>query len=193
MLRSEAPLFDHRSAGAPGAFSVLGLKYTSARGVAERTIDTVVRRAGLRARRSETAVRTLPGAGIADHEALAIETARALHVEVPAATLARLTAAYAEHARSIVALMSEREEYRGTVAPGSDVTAAEVVHTIRNEMALRLPDIVIRRTGLGAAGHPGAALVAGIAAVAASELGWSPGRTLEEIGAVDAFYAVEPA
>jgi glycerol-3-phosphate dehydrogenase len=192
MLRSEAPLFDHASAGAPGAFSVLGLKYASARGVAERTIDAVARRAGFRVARSDTSIRTLPGAGIADHEALAIETARRLHVEVPAGILARLTAKYADHAQAIVALMSEREEYRAPVAAGSDVAAAEVVHAIRNEMALRLPDIVIRRTGLGAAGHPGAPVVAGIAAVAASELGWPPDRMLEEIGAVDAFYAISP-
>jgi glycerol-3-phosphate dehydrogenase len=192
VLRSEAPLFDHKSAGAPGAFSVLGLKYTSARGVAEKTIDAVARRAGLRVARSETATRTLPGAGIADHEALAIETARALHVEVPATMLARLTATYADNARAIVALMSEREEYRRTVAPGFDVTGAEVVHAIRHEMALRLPDIVIRRSGLGAAGHPGAAVVAGIAGVAATELGWPDARMREEIDAVDAFYAISP-
>jgi glycerol-3-phosphate dehydrogenase len=192
MLRSEAPLFDHRSAGAPGAFSVLGLKYTSARGVAERTIDTVARRAGFRVARSETSVRTLPGGGIADHEALVIETARRLHVDVSPETLARLTATYAGHAQAIVALMSEREEHRAPVAAGSEVTAAEVVHVIRNEMALRLPDIVIRRTGLGAAGHPGGPVVAGIAAVAASELGWPRERTLEEITAVDAFYAISP-
>ncbi len=193
MLRSDAPLFDHGSGGAPRAFSLLGLKYTSARGVAERTIDTVARRLGFRIAPSETGTRTLPGAGIADHEALAIETARTLHVDVPAVVLARLTARYAEEARAIVGLMREREAWRTPVAPDSDVTGAEVVHVIRDEMALRLSDIVIRRTGLGAAGHPGAAIVGGIAAVAASELGWSPDRMREEISAVDEFYALEPA
>jgi glycerol-3-phosphate dehydrogenase len=88
--------------------------------------------------------------------------------------------------------MSEGEEYRRIVAPGSDVTGAEVVHAIRHEMALRLADIVIRRSGLGAAGHPGPAIVAGMARVAATELGWPDDRMREEIGAVDAFYAISP-
>jgi glycerol-3-phosphate dehydrogenase len=63
-----------------------------------------------------------------------------------------------------------------------------VIHAIRHEMACTVADIVIRRSELGAAGHPGAEIVAKIAAIAAEELGWDTNRRNREIAAVDAFY-----
>ena len=55
---------------------------------------------------------------------------------------------------------------------GRPQVGAEVIHAIREEMACTLADIVIRRTQIGSAGHPGAAIVEAAAAVAAEELGW---------------------
>jgi glycerol-3-phosphate dehydrogenase len=66
---------------------------------------------------------------------------------------------------------------------------AEVIHAIREEMACTVADIVIRRTELGAAGHPGADVVMAIAAIAAEELGWDADRRNREVAAVDAFYS----
>jgi glycerol-3-phosphate dehydrogenase len=187
-LLSGGNLIEHR---APGAYSVLGLKYTTARGVAERTVDSVAKRLDARLKHSRTAERVLPGAGIADHEALAIETAREVHLDVPIATLRHLVARYAEAAATIVRLMKERADWMQPVAEGSPTTGAEVVYAIRNEMAMRLSDIVIRRTGLGAAGHPGREAVAACATLAASQLGWNEQRVNDEISAVEAFYAIE--
>ena len=84
-LLVDVGLIEH---GATGAYSVLGLKYSSARGVAERTVDTVAKRLGARIRASRTAERVLPGAGIADHEALAIETGREVQLDSTAPDLA---------------------------------------------------------------------------------------------------------
>jgi glycerol-3-phosphate dehydrogenase len=187
-LLSDGNLIEH---GATGAYSVLGLKYTTARGVAERTVDTVAKRLDTRLKPSRTAERVLPGAGIADHEALAIETAREVHLEVPLATVRHLVARYAEAAAAIVRLMKERADWMQPLAEGCPTTGAEVVYAIRNEMAMRLSDIVIRRTGLGAAGHPGREAVAACASLAASQLGWNEQRVTAEISAVDAFYAIE--
>ena len=52
-----------------------------------------------------------------------------------------------------------------------------------------LADIVIRRTGIGSAGHPGSAMLAAVAGIAAEEFGWNADRRDREIAAVDAFYA----
>jgi glycerol-3-phosphate dehydrogenase len=76
------------------------------------------------------------------------------------------------------------------VAAGCETLRAEVVHVISHEMAARLTDIVIRRTGLGAAGHPGPDAVRGCAEIAAEVLQWSPDRTRQEIAAVDEFYSI---
>lgn len=189
-LRVDPVIRDHAREGAPGAFTIVGVKYTTARALAERTADAVAKRLGRRLRPSRTASRVLPGAGIADHEARAIEAARRAGVDLPPAVLAHLTGRYAERAADIIGLAGEREELAQPISAVLPAVAAEVVHAIRSEMARRLPDIVIRRTTLGAAGHPGPEAVRACARIAARELGWDTRREAEEIGAVDEFYRV---
>jgi glycerol-3-phosphate dehydrogenase len=191
-LLADARILDHATEGAPGAVTMVGVKYVTARGVAERAVHAVVRRLGRRLPPSRTASTALPGAGIGDHEGLAIETARQARLDVPLATLTRLASRYAEGAAEIVRLMARREDLRLPVGPDTTTIGAEVVHAIRNEMAVRLSDIVLRRTTLGAAGHPGAATLRACARVAAHELGWTPEREMEEVAAVDRVYAIEP-
>ena len=189
-LKALTEIIDHASEGAEGAITVVGVKYTTARGVAERVAHAVAARLGRRLSSSRTAETLLPGAGIADHEALAIETARGLRFEVPLPTIRHLIRLYAESAAAIIRLMHEREDLRAPVAVGTDSIGAEVVHVIRHEMAVRLGDIVIRRTGLGSAGAPPAEAVERCAHIAAMELGWDESRTREEVAAVTRFYAV---
>jgi glycerol-3-phosphate dehydrogenase len=57
-------------------------------------------------------------------------------------------------------------------------------------MALHLPDIVLRRTGIGAAGHPGGELLTACARIAARERGWDAATVSAEIAAVERAYVV---
>jgi glycerol-3-phosphate dehydrogenase len=189
-LKPSPEILDHASDGAAGAITVVGVKYTTARALAERATRVVATRLGKRVPPSRTATMTLPGAGIADHEALAIETARDLHFEVALPVIRHLIALYAEAAAAIIRLMHEREDLRAPVAPSVKTVGAEIVYVIRVEMALRLTDIVVRRTGLGAASAPPAEAIAACARIAAAELGWDPARTSEEIAAVGQVYAL---
>jgi glycerol-3-phosphate dehydrogenase len=189
-LKSSPEILDHASEGAAGGVTVIGVKYTTARALAERTTRVVARRLGRTVRPSRTAAATLPGAGIADHEALAIETARDLRVEVPLPTIRHLTGLYAEGAADVIRVMHEREDLREAVAPGVTTVGAEVVHAIRREMAVRLADVVVRRTGLGSAGAPPVEATAACARLAAAELGWDRSRVAEEIAAVEDVYVM---
>jgi glycerol-3-phosphate dehydrogenase len=189
-LLSTPVIYDHAADHVAGAFTVVGVKYTTARRVAQTVTERVAKQLSKRLAPSRTATTVLPGAGIADHEALAIETARALNLELPMATIRHLIALYAERARDIVRLMHERDDLRAPLAPGIATLGAEVVHVIRHEMAVRLSDVVIRRTGLGAAGPPDDGALAWCAAIAARELGWSADRKDEEIVAVKQFYTI---
>ena len=183
-------ILDHAREGADGAITLVGVKYTTARAAAERAINAVVKRLDKRVPPSRTASSVLPGAGIADHEGLAIETARGLHFDVPLATLTHLSSRYAEAAADIVRLMVEREDLRAPVSAGAKTVGAEIVHVIRHEMAILLADVVIRRTGLGAAGHPGRDALAACARIAANELEWTAEQEAEEIAAVERFYEI---
>jgi glycerol-3-phosphate dehydrogenase len=189
-LKPWPTIIDHLSDKVTGAVTVIGVKYSTARRVAEDTIRVVAKRLGKRVSPSRTATRPLPGAGIADHEALAIETARAIDLELPIAVIRHLIARYAERAADVVTLVHEHHEMAQPIAPNVPTLGVEILHVIQQEMAQRLTDIVIRRTGMGNAGHPGAEAITAAARIAANALGWTAEQTAEEIAAVDQFYAI---
>jgi glycerol-3-phosphate dehydrogenase len=184
-------LLDHGREGVGGAVTVVGVKYTTARGVAEEVTAAIARRLGIRVAPSRTATTTLPGAGIADHEALAIEAARHIGLELPLPVIKHLISLYADATPLIIALIKERPDLGATVAPGVPTLGAEVLHVIRHEMALRLTDIVVRRTGLGSARRPPDEAITGCARIAAAELGWDAGRVAQEIDAVQRVYELD--
>lgn len=69
-------------------------------------------------------------------------------------------------------------------APGRD----RILHAIREEMAVRLDDVVLRRTQWGVTGCPPDESLAEIAGVMAAELGWDAARRAAEIAALRAAY-----
>jgi glycerol-3-phosphate dehydrogenase len=64
------------------------------------------------------------------------------------------------------------------------VTAAEVVHAVRHEMALTLADVVQRRTELGGAGLPPMIVLQKCAEIMGAELSWDLERQAQEIDLV---------
>jgi glycerol-3-phosphate dehydrogenase len=187
-LLGTAEVRDHSADGAPGPLSVIGVNFTTARAVGARAAAAAAKRLGRSSRRTDTDTAILPGAGISDHEALTIETARGVGLELAPAIIKHLNAIYGDRSAAIVKLMAERSDWRMPLLPGRPNVGAEVIHAIRDEMACTLADIAIRRSELGAAGHPGQEMVTAMAAVAAEELGWDADRRNREVAAVDAFY-----
>jgi glycerol-3-phosphate dehydrogenase len=187
-LLAESEILDHASEGVDRVVTIVGAKYTTARGTAERAVNLIARKLGKRAARSRTAHTLLPAAGIADHEALAIEHARRLDFEVPLPVVRHLITRYAETTPSVIDIMAAQPDSTAPLAPGTSTIGAEVIHVIRAESARRLSDIVLRRTTVGAAGHPGAGILQASAAIAARELDWTPERTREEIAEVERVY-----
>ncbi len=187
-LLPESTVLDHTSDGVDRVLTIVGAKYTTARGTAERAVNLIARKLGKRVARSRTATTMLPGAGIADHEALAIEHARRLNIEVPLAVIRHLITRYAETTPSVIDIMAAQPDSTAPLSPDTSTIGAEVIHAIRDEAAFRLSDIVLRRTTVGAAGHPGPRPCRRRAAIAARELDWTPERAREEIADVERVY-----
>jgi len=167
---------------------VIGVKYTTARAVGARAAAAAAKRLGRTTRRTDTDTAILPGAGISDHEALTIETARAVGLELSPAIIKHLNAIYGDRSAAIVRIMAERSDWRMPLVPGRPNVGAEVIYAIRLESAVTLADIVIRRMELGAMEHPGDAGVRAAATIAAEELNWDGTRRDREIAALNAFY-----
>jgi len=75
------------------------------------------------------------------------------------------------------------------VHPGSDVLGVEVIHAIREEMALSLDDLVLRRLDIGSAGSPGADVLRHCSMLAAAEWGWEPSRAEQAVRDLEHWYA----
>jgi glycerol-3-phosphate dehydrogenase len=192
-LKPVTEILDHAADGVRGAVTVIGVKYTTARGSAERAVDLVFRKLRRARPTCRTERRPLPGAGIADVEAIAIEAARAGHAELDADVLANLTGLYGTRCPGVIRLALDRPELAGRLGPECPVLKAEVIHAVREEMAGSLTDVVLRRTALGHLAHPGPDIAAVCAHLMADELGWSEAEVVRQLSDLDAAFGVPGA
>jgi glycerol-3-phosphate dehydrogenase len=189
-LLSEPRVIRHRDTGAPGVLSLVGVKYTTSRLAAERAVDAVAEDLGKDATRCKTARVTLPHAGIADVEGRLLETARELDLTLDRDQIEYLASWYGTEASDVLHAVHEDRGLLSRLSADTPVMAAEVVYAIQHAQALRLSDVVLRRTPLGSAGHPGTSALGAAAEAMAARLGWSAARTAEEIAQVEHTYAL---
>jgi glycerol-3-phosphate dehydrogenase len=155
-----------------GLLSVVGVKYTTARDVAEKTVDRVLARLGKGEVASRSAATPVAGGDFELFSDL-----------LRAAGKPHLAYNYGSLQAEVLAI-SDPEP----LCDSSPVTGAEVRYAAREEMALDLASVVLRRTELGSAGHPGRRALERAAAILGEELSWSEERKCAEIEAVEAFY-----
>jgi glycerol-3-phosphate dehydrogenase len=136
-LLGRSRIIDHGPEGIDNLVSVIGVKYTTARIVAERTVNLLFSKLGRPAVPCRTAEAALPGGGSSDRD-----------------------------------------------------PTDPVLHAVREEMAQTLVDVVVRRTGIGAAQYPGAAIARECAEVMQKEMGWSEDRKQRELDALERFYEI---
>jgi len=178
-------LIDHgQTHGLANLVSLIGVRYTMARADASRAVDLVCAKLDQKLGPSRTASVPVHGARFERFGALVDAVARTIapHAGRDAATA--LAHNYGSEYRRVVAFGEELGVGRGCL-PGSTTFRAEIVHAIREEMAMRLADIVFRRTDLATGGHPGPAALQEAASLAARELGWDDGRRRDEIAEVE--------
>lgn len=169
---------DHaRTDGIAGLVSVLGIKYTTARGVAETVIGKLAPQFNKPPQPSRTAQTPLPGGNMANRADF-IKNAAIKYPDVPADIRERLLAFYGTEAEAIFKLAAEE------ALPLSDPEAllrAEIRFVIRHEMPLTLGDVLYRRTGMASAGAPAEQPLRIVAEVMAAEYDWDAARTQAEI------------
>lgn len=163
-----------------GLLSIVGVKYTTARDVAEKAVDRALELTGRPHVESRSHETPIVGGDIEHFEDF-VAGARG---GVPQDVLRHLVYTYGTRYPEILKGDCGHER----VVPESPVIAAEVRHALREEMALDLESVVLRRTELGTAGHPGRAALESCAAIVQSELGWSDDRKKREIESLETFY-----
>ena len=180
-LETRSAVVDHRSDGIHGLISMLGVRYTTARDTAERAVDIVVDQLARAAPPCRTATAPLIGGDIPDFEAFLREAVIAGSDAVPARTRERLARTYGSRHRIVLDGLAASVEDRRPLGATCAVTAGELRHAVRQEMAVRLSDALLRRTEAGSAGHPGDDALKNAADIMAGELGWPPQQVETEI------------
>jgi len=188
--RDRPILIDHgRSGGPAGLISMLGVKWTTARAVAEEGVNLCQRALGRSPTPGGTFARPIAGGDVGELEAFLA----ALHppTSIPGARWSALGRLYGTIVSELASIVRTRPDLAAPVAAGAPLLGAQVVHAVRFEMARTLGDILLRRTDAGTAGHPGEHTVAAAARLMASELGWPAHREAEEIDAVRHLYRLD--
>jgi glycerol-3-phosphate dehydrogenase len=159
--------------GPGNLISVLGGKITGYRAIAEAAVDAVCAKLKVNTR-CTTATVSLPGAR---YDAQPDGACAGLKDE----TIKHLFELYGSRATDVVQLADSAGRLREPLSPHAPDIAAQVVFAARAEQCARLVDFLLRRTLLGFGRDQGQSAVAGVAALLAEELAWSPERTEAEI------------
>ncbi|MCP4423578.1 MAG: glycerol-3-phosphate dehydrogenase/oxidase [Chloroflexi bacterium] len=173
---------DHR---VNGLISLIGVRFTTARGIAEKTVNLVFEKLGKRGGKSATAVTPLHGGDFDTFDQLLSQAERERPSALPAELMPELLQNYGAAYKPVLKYANENPALAAPVG-ATTVLKAEVVHAIRDEVAQKLSDIVLRRTDLGAGEYPGETAVQTCADLMAAELGWDERRTQQEIAEVKA-------
>ncbi len=179
-------IIDHaRRDGITNFVSVIGVKYTTARGIAQQAVDLIFRKMGHHPPKCRTDATPIHGGEIDRFERFMSEQLRTKPGELSDATMRHLVYNYGSRLSDILASV-ERDAALAKTLPGSDVTRAEIVHACRHEMVATLADIVLRRTELGTLGPPSAEAVDEVLDIMATELGWPESKKQAERAILDA-------
>jgi len=188
----ESRFIDHRAVhGIAGLVTLIGIRYTTARADAASALDLLLKQwSGAPLARSSTEYTPLHGGAISDVAALQAELASA-NSAVPTRTLTALVRNHGTEAHELLrrARGGADAEFAPALVDGSDTLVAEVEHAVEKEMALRLSDVILRRTDLGSGAHPGRAALRAAAASMAAALGWSAARLDGEVTATQGVLA----
>jgi glycerol-3-phosphate dehydrogenase len=154
-----------------GLISIMGGKWTTHRAMAEDTINTVQKSLG----RPPTPGVTLdhPLYGSAGYTP-AYWRSLVSDYGLPEQTAKHLSQKFGTNATKVLRLAKDDPNLEGPIVPGFAPLRAEIAYCARNEMAVTIEDILMRRTGLQFFSWRAAiSAAAPTAAILAEELGWS--------------------
>ncbi|KAA3659245.1 MAG: glycerol-3-phosphate dehydrogenase/oxidase [Calditrichaeota bacterium] len=180
-LTKHYKLIDHQKLnGLEGMVSILGVKYTTARDVAVKSVNVLMKKLHKRGR-SRTERENISGGAIADFSHYLEEEQAKRPWGLDQETVAHLIYNFGKDYTRVLTLLNDNESWSEKVSADSSVLKAEIIHGIREEMAVHLTDVIKRRTDLGSAGYPGDEAAQCCAEIMAAELGWNDERKQNEL------------
>jgi glycerol-3-phosphate dehydrogenase len=184
-LVKHSRVYDHSAEGAAGLVSVVGVKWTTARAAGEESVDAAEAHLHPGAAPRRPPEQPLAGGGIENLERFFDVEVAGRPLSVSLSSMRHLLENYGTTTREVLAYVHQDPALGRQVSEGSPVVAAEVVFGVEQEMARQLSDVVLRRTQLAAAGHPGREALLRCAELMSARLTWSVQRSEVEIDRTD--------
>jgi glycerol-3-phosphate dehydrogenase len=177
-LLKDSIVHDHEPDGMRSMVTVVGVRYTTARATAAVAAELIAAKLGKPSGTAHPSLEPISGGDIDDLDAF--ERGALASTPLPPSTVRRLIATYGTRFGCIAKLMTDNPSLAAALSPTCGITRAEVVHAVREEMALHVSDVLLRRTAAATAGNPGEDAVRAAADVMAAELNWSAPQAAEE-------------
>ena len=167
----------------PGLTTIAGGKYTTYRVMAKDLVDAGAR--GLPGVVPPSVTERTPIVGAAGYHARWNQRASlAASTGLDVGRIERLLDRYGDRIDDLVALIGERPELARPLDGAHEYLAVEVVYACSHEGALRLEDVLERRTRISFETRDrGVACAPAVAALMAGVLGWDAARTASELDA----------
>ena len=189
ILSKHTKLLDHQKEdGVDGLLSIAGVKYTTARDEARRTVNLAARKLSMKIRPSHSHRTPLAGGDIGAFQSFVDRTAKRVDLGLSSDTVRRLVIQYGSRVDDIFEI-AEKQAPKARMLPGSEtVMEAEIDYILREELAVRLTDVILRRTNLGTVSRPEEKILQAVASKMAGYLKWDSRRRQKEIDTVKSTY-----
>lgn len=163
-----------------GLITLIGVRYTTARGVAERVVNMVFKKLGKNPPKSITTETTIHGGNIGNFEEYLRSAISDNRYGFGEDVMCSLIHNHGSQYKEVIKYIAKDPKWGERIGK-SKVIKAEVLHAVREEMAQRLGDVVFRRTDLCAGEFPGEKALRSCAEIMGGELGWKEWQIKDEI------------
>lgn len=188
-LVRQGQIYDHlQEAGISGLISVMGVKYTSAREVAQKAVDRIFKHFGGEPSKCKSNSTRLLGGMIDRFDDYLSEINQHDGQYFSPALLDDLVRSYGSEYPMIREQILTRVPTEPLTIESKQVIEALVHYAVTHEMALKLSDFLLRRTGIGSVKRPSQSIIQTAALAMKRELGWSVQKLQIEIAELENRY-----
>ncbi len=181
-------LIDHtREHKIDGLITLIGVRATTARGMAEKAVDLVLNKLGRNLVKCQTESRPIFGGDMDSFIDFLEKTKKEQSHRLDHEQIQALIHNYGTRFHEVLRYTKNEPSLNDRIK-GSTVSKAEVVHAVRVEMAQKLSDVVFRRTDLGTGGNPGNEAIQSCGKIMTKEMGWDQDRLRKEIEEVKSVF-----
>ena len=186
-LENHYRIYDHAVVDKlEGLLTVVGVKYTTHRDVACKTVDLIFKKLNKKDPKCSTDEKPVSGGDIgtlSEYLSMVIEKTK-----IDSKIARHLVFHYGSRYSDVLEHTKERPDLMQNVTGSSEIIKAEIINSVRHEMALKVTDIILRRTDMGSAEYPGDEAIADTAKIMGKELSWNEERIRKEIDEARAVY-----